>query len=133
MANKNPNPATRFQKGNQLSKGKGRPPMTAAQKALALENRTELKNVMSKYMTLTAEEIELTLEDKSLAVIDIAILKHLQDMVKHGSMERMDWIVDHIMGSRATKVEVKATSGIDLSKLSEEELLNLQNIAEKSQ
>lgn len=122
--------ATRFQPGNQLSKGKGRTPMTPEQKALALSNRTELKNVMVKYMALSAEEVKQLLKENTLPVIDIAILRNLQRMHQEGSMERADWILDHIMGSRAKKVEVKNTSPINLKNLSKEQLKNLKEIIE---
>lgn len=122
--------ATRFQPGNQLAKGRGRPAMTEDQKALALTSRTELKNVMVKYMSLSPEEVEELLEENKLPVIDIAILRNLKKMHEDGSMDRADWILDHIMGSRAKKVEVKNTSPINLKNLSKQQLKNLKDIIE---
>lgn len=123
--------ATRFQPGNQLAKGRGRPAMTPEQKALAISNRTELKILMTKYMTLTPGEIEELLRQNNLPVIDIAILRNLQKMHEDGSMDRADWMLDHIMGKQAAKVEVKNTTPVDLSKLSTEELEHLKSIALK--
>ena len=126
--NPNPSPATRFKKGNMMG---GRTPLTPEQKALVLSNRTELKIVMTKYLTLSPSEIEELLNENSLPVIDIAILRNLKKMHEEGSMDRADWILDHIMGKQATKVEVKNTTPVDLSKLSTEELEHLKSIALK--
>lgn len=120
-----------FQPGNQLSKGKGRPKMTAEQHLLKVTTRTEVSGIMAKYLTLSAEEVNTHLEDDSLPILDLAILKNLKLMREGGSLERMDWMMDHIMGKQATKVEVKATAGIDLDSLTVEELENLRLISEK--
>lgn len=126
--NPNPSPATRFKKGNTLG---GRKPMTPEQKALALTTRVELKNVMVKYLALNPDEIDELLIENNLPVIDIAILRNLKKMHEEGSMDRADWILDHVMGKQATKVEVKNTTPVDLSKLSTEELEHLKSIALK--
>jgi len=123
--------ATRFQPGNKLAKGNGRPAMTPEQKTLALTNRTELKIVMTKYLTLSPQEVDGLLQENNLPVIDIAILRNLKQMHEQGSMDRADWILDHIMGKQAAKVEVKNTTPVDLSKLSVEELEHLKSIALK--
>lgn len=127
--NPNPSPATRFQPGNSLG---GRPRMTKEQKALALSTRTQVKIVMTEYLTLTVQEINDLLDAAELPIIDMMILKALRNGYTSDQMVTTDWILDHVMGKQATKVEVKNTTGVDLSKLSTKEIENLKAIAEKA-
>ncbi len=120
-----------FEKGNQLGVGYGRPSLTPAQRKLSLATRTQFKVLIQSYMVLTPKEIEEKLEEGNLPVIDITVLRHLKDMSKHGSMERTDWTIDHVMGTRPkeSKVTVTANRGIDLSKLSKEQMDQIEKIA----
>lgn len=117
-----------FKKGNTLSKGYGRPKMTDKQKALALTTRTQFKELLTKYMTLTLSEIEELLEAAELPIIDLTVLKHLRVGLETASSERMDWSIDHIMGLRPTKSQLELSGGLanknklDISKLTTEEL-----------
>lgn len=128
---------SRFQKGNQLAKGNGRPPMTAEQKAMALQTRTDFKNILTKYMTLSLDEMETLIEEegRTLPVIDVAILRHYIKMQEHGDLERMDWSADHIMGAKPKQSEVIVTARkeVDLKKMSPEQLEQLEKIAEANE
>jgi len=127
--------ATRFQKGNKLGKGYGRPKMSDAQKLMSIKSRTMFKELLAQYMTLTLPEIKVILAAKELPAIDMAVVKHLEQMIETGSMERVDWMADHIMGAKPKQSEVTITAkrGIDTKKLSDAELEQLKVIAEKSE
>lgn len=129
------NEATRFQKGNKLAVGKGRPPMSPEKKALAIATRVQLKELMLEFLTYTPEEVAIALEDSSRAVLDIMILRAIQRGHSSGDMITLDWITDHIMGKQAAKVEVKSevNNSINIKKLSDKELLTLKELAVKSQ
>lgn len=119
--------ATRFQPGNQLG---GRPKLTPEQKALAISTRTQLSALIMNYMSFTLDEVETELKRRDLPAIDIAILRNLKKMHEDGSMERADWLLDHLMGGRAQKVEVKNTSPINLKNLNQKQLEDLKAIIE---
>lgn len=129
----------RFQKGNKLAVGKGRPPMTPEEKALALGSRTDFKTILSKYMTWTMKEVEELLDDAErigdYPMIDVAVLRHYLHMAKFGDLERMDWSADHILGAipKQTEVTVTARKEVDLKKMSPEQLEQLEKIAEANE
>lgn len=122
-----------FKKGNKLAKGHGRPKMSEEQKALALSTRTELKALMSKYMTYDLEQVLEALDDPKLPLIDKGILRNLLKAGEHGDLERMDWMTNHIYGKQAEKVDIKQSNhNINVRNLSTEDLLTLKEIAERS-
>ena len=127
-----------FQKGNKESVGIGRPKMTEEQRAFSLKTRTQFKLLLSKYSSLTLKEIEKEIEKKTLPVLDIAVLRHLKEMATSGSMDRVDWTANHILGKEKETTNINLTGGlentdmIDVKKLSKEELLALKEISEKS-
>jgi len=129
--NKKLSEVTPFKKGNQLAVGHGRPKMSAEQKALALKTRTQFKEILSAYSALTLPEIKVHLIEKLLPAIDMAVLKHLEQMIESGSMERVDWMADHIMGAKPKQSEVIVTArkDVDLKKVSPEQLEQLKKIA----
>ena len=123
-----------FKKGNQLAKGHGRPPMTPEQRALTLATRTDLKLLMAKYLAFTIPEVMEALEDENLPAIDIGILRNILKASEDGSLERMDWMTNHIYGKEATKIDIdqKNTNQINLKNVSTADLIKLKEIAEKS-
>lgn len=136
---KNPNPKSKMVKGNTLSVGHGRPKMTEQEKALSLSNRTQFKILINKYMGWSKEKIAESLSDSKLPIIDIAVLRCLKEAAESGSMERIDWAVNHVLGKEKEKTHlhvsgnVDNTSTIDLKKLSKPELLALKAMAEKNE
>ena len=123
-----------FKKGNQLSKGNGRPKMTPEQKALALSTRTDLKNLMAKYLSYTKEQLEQEIENPDLPMIDIGIMRNILKAGEQGDLERMDWMTNHIYGKEASKIDIKQqnTGQIDIKKVSDSDLIKLKEIAEKT-
>jgi hypothetical protein len=121
----------RFKPGNKLGVGYGRPSLSSEEKALRLTTRTQFKNLMSKYASWTPEEVRAHLENcKDLSIMDMAVLKHLELMNDQGSSERMDWVLDHITGSRPKQSEVTVNQGktLNLSKLTPEQLVQLKEM-----
>jgi len=122
-----------FKKGNKAAVGHGRPPMSPEQKALALTTRTQFKNLLCQYMTLTKKEITALLKT-DLPVIDIAVLRHLKEMHTTGSMDRIDWTSDHVMGKPQQTTNINLNNGasdtnlVDLKKLPKEKLVALSAI-----
>ena len=125
-----------FKKGNTAAKGHGRPKLTPEQKAMCLSSRTQFKLLLSQYSALTLDEIKKHIKEKKLPVLDMAVLKHLQEMVESGSMQRVDWLADHVLGKAKEVSHVKVSGGmgssIDLKSLSKEDLVLLKNLIEKS-
>lgn len=125
-----------FKKGNAAAKGYGRPKMTDEQKALALTTRTQFKMLLSQYSALTFAEVKKHLKEKKLPAIDMAVLKHMEQMIDAGSMDRVDWTANHIMGKPKEISHVKVEGGlqntIDLKKLSKEDLIAYKALVEKS-
>lgn len=132
----NPNPKNQFQKGNKAGVGHGRPSLTEEEKKLSIATRTEFKTVLMKYSSWTREEIKNALESKSLPIMHEIILKHLLEGLESGSMQRVDWTLDHIMGKPKevshVKVHAVTENQIDPRKLSKEDLLALKEIHEKA-
>jgi hypothetical protein len=134
----NPNPKNQFQKGNTISKLGGRPTLTPEQKALRLTTRTQFKTLLAEYSALTLDEIRELIKEAKLPIIDMAVLKHLQESFTNGSMERIDWTTNHIMGKpkETTNLHlsggVQSSDAIDVKKLSKEDLLALKEIHERS-
>lgn len=128
-----------FEKGNTAAAGHGRPRMTPEEKQVALMTRTRFKTILNRFMDLTLDQISEELKNPNRTVLEISVLKHLDEMHRNGSMDRVDWSLDHIAGPKTKKSELKLSGGVqqtqkvDLSKLSDEELLALKNIAEKTE
>ena len=127
MASNGKNHDGTFAKGNQLAKGHGygRPRLTPEEKALSIATRKEFQMLLSKYSTWTLQEVENQLQkNKDLPILDMAVLRHLKNMNEVGSMERVDWTLDHIMGSRPKESTININSGqtLDLRSLSPEKL-----------
>lgn len=124
-----------FEKGHKFSVGKGRPKMSAEQKALALTTRTQFKTVMSKYLTMTKDQVESMLKDPDLPAIDIMILKSIQTNINAPGQNQIDWFANHIYGKLAEKHEHKFSGNVqqdvDLSKLSDKEIENLYKLSKK--
>lgn len=128
-----------FEKGNKASVGNGRPKMTPEQKQVAMMTRTRFKTILNQFMDLTLAEIKKELKNENRTILELSVLKHLKAMHENGSMDRVDWSLDHIAGPRPKKSEVKVsgemqqTNKLDLSKLSPEELLALKKMVEKGE
>lgn len=124
-----------FEKGNQLAKGHGRPRMSETEKKLVMAKRTELKIIMAQYMSYSLKEVRelIATREEHLPVIDMMILKALVKGYESDQMVTIDWITDHVMGSRAKKVEVKNTSPINLKNLNKKQLENLKEIIESQE
>lgn len=130
---KKPRPTT-FKAGNKASVGHGRPKMTDAQKALALTNRTQFKNLLVQYSALDLDKIEELLLSRKLPVIDLAILKNIHIAMTTGDSSRIDWTLDHIMGAPSKETTLRLTgnmtnTSIDVNNLNKEQLLALKDIA----
>jgi len=123
---------TQFKKGV-VHKSNGRRALTPEQRALKSGNRGHVSVIMNIYLTMTPKEVDKELENGSLPVLDVAILRHLKIMHENGDCERMDWILNHVFGKKATQIEVKTLSHINIKRLSIHELRNLREIAGKSE
>jgi len=125
-----------FKKGHKKSVGHGRPKLTKEQLAMQLTTRTQFKALIAQYSVYNLAEIKVFLKEKKLPAIDMAVLKHLEHMIEAGSMDRVDWTANHILGKEkeTTNINVSGTMEnteiIDLKKLSKEQLLALKEIAE---
>lgn len=112
-------------------RGQGRPPLTAEEKEVAIKTRSELSAVMMKYATLNVKQIDELLENPDVPVLDKALLKNFKKANEEGSMERTDWIMNHIMGPQAKKIDITTSKKFDPSKYTDEELKILKELAEK--
>lgn len=117
--------ATRFQPGNSLG---GRTPMTPEQKALAIKTRENVSELLNKYITLSLVEVKELLAEQKLPIIDLVFLKNLEKALEDGSMERMDWILNHMMGTLAKQINIKNVSPINLKNLSSDQLKTMREI-----
>jgi len=130
--------ATSFKAGNKSSVGHGRPKMSATQKELSITTRTKFKTILQEYSALTLEQIKKHLDDQKLPVIDLAVLRNLEYAVEAGSMDRIDWTLNHMLGKQKEEQNinlrgtVESTSKLDIDSHSKEELLVLQAMMKKS-
>lgn len=129
---------TTFKKGdNTMQKLKaGRKAMTPEEKALALASRTQFKLLLAKYASWDIDQVEKALEERILPVLELGLLKHLKELMTNGSMDRVDWTLNHMLGKpkETSHVKIESVGGdeIDTSKLSKQELLALKAMKEKA-
>lgn len=126
-----------FKKGHKKSVGFGRPKMSKEEKALAIQTRTEWKKILNRYLTLSKEELKEIKKDPKLPILDSMVITSLMNTDSEGTQSRIDWFLNHVLGKEIEEstlnlnANVDTTTTIDLSKLSKEELLNLEKIARK--
>lgn len=116
----------------------GRKRMSKEEKALALSSRTQFKLCLAKYANHTLDDIKKLLAQAKLPIIEMAVLRHLQEAFTNGSMDRIDWTANHIMGKpkevQHHRIEsTLETTGIDLKKLNSEQLEQLAKIVEAAE
>lgn len=127
-----------FKKGHKKTPNAGRPSMTPEQKQVAMMTRTKFKTILNQFMDLTLGQISEELKNPNRTVLEISVLKHLDEMHRNGSMDRVDWSLDHIAGAKPKKSEMKLTGNmqqtkkIDLSSCTTEELKLLRKLSVKT-
>jgi hypothetical protein len=129
---------------NQFQKGKsgnpyGRPAMTPEEKALSLKSRTQLKNVLNKFLHQPKAELSKLLKNANTPVLDKMIIKSMINTMESGDQSKIDWFLNHVLGRQkelTQKVEFSGqidSTSVDINKLSKADLLTLREIAKKSQ
>lgn len=139
MAKKKRATKNQFEKGNQKAKGYGRPAMTPEEKALSLKSRTQLKNVLNKFLHQPRKELTKLLKNANTPVLDKMIIKSMINTMESGDQSKIDWFLNHVLGRQkelTQKVEFSGqidSTSVDINKLSKADLLTLREIAKKSQ
>lgn len=127
-----------FKVGNKSSVGYGRTPMTEEEKSLSLKNRTQLKNIINKYMISTKAELKALSIAKKTPMLDRMLLKSLINAEKSGNQQQIDWFINHTVGKEKDETNIRlsgaieSTTSFNLKKMSKEDLLLLKEISERN-
>jgi hypothetical protein len=95
--NKNPNPGTRFRKGQSGNKS-GRPK--------DLLTRDKVKQVVSKYLDLPSDQIKILIEENKIPALDMIIVKMIDKGMEYGDCGRWNGLLDRCVGRVKDELEV---------------------------
>jgi len=85
-----------FQPGHKF--GRGRPQLSADFKAAKLFTKDEIRNVISKYLDQTIEQLQaLEAEKLSMRAIDLIVIKFIFDALK-GDHYKAEWLIARTIG-----------------------------------
>lgn len=120
-----------FKKGNQASKGFGRPPLTDEEKALQLKNRTEWRALLDRYMIKDLKELKALKKKGELVAIDAMVVQSIINAVESGNTQNINWHLDHSLGKPKEVTNIKVTGNVESMKAGDytkEELLSMKQI-----
>lgn len=128
-------------KPGQILNPKGRPSGTShIPKEVKQYNSKIISEIMSKYITMDAAELEKIISDKSLPVIDIIIARILATSIQKSDSIRFNFILERMIGKVPDRIDHTSSDGtmsppkpLDLSKYTDEELAQLRKLKEKSE
>ncbi len=124
-----------FKKGNKF----GRAKLTEAEKELAIKNRTQFKQLLTKYMITGYKELKVFIKRTDVPAIDLMVVRCLLNAIDSGDASQVNWFMDHTLGKQkeSTNINLRGTmentNSVDLKKLTKEQLLQLKAISESSE
>lgn len=131
MANKNPNPKTRFKKGKSGNPN-GRPALPEEILKAKKLNRIELERVLNEYVNLSLAEIKSRVENPNTPALEVIIAKIIFEGAKKGDEKRLGFILDRLVGVLKRKVSLDGGEdgspiGISVSQMIADEIENIEN------
>lgn len=89
--------------------------------------KLEVTKVISKYARMTADEIELHIEERKIPILELAFCKMFMQSLKHGDYSRIAFLLDRSLG-KVKEVEEDSEEHLEreeLKKLSLNELISI--------
>jgi len=87
--------------------GPGRPPRSESEKFFSKLTRTTLEALLSRYLSMTMEELERVTNNPQTPVLELLIGSVLQKGLIEGDHRRLNFLFDRMVGKCVEKVELK--------------------------
>lgn len=127
MANKKPKPTTKpFVKGNDASKGKGRPPTAKTLLGRAGLTREMVDDFVANAIMMDKDELELAKQDGKRPMIEHVFFTIIDQARKSGDTHKIDYFLDKLFGKAPTVVKVDSNNtntNIDVQAEGDKELI----------
>ena len=91
-------PGRPFQKGNDASKGKGRPPVPVDLKQARSLNRVELERTLNKYIYMTLTELDGAWANPNTTALDRMVMGVVREAIKDGDVARFNFLLERLVG-----------------------------------
>lgn len=123
-----------FEKGN--TAGMGRPKLTEEEKVVNKLTRRKFQSVVREYLDSSREDLVKLMADPNTPTLDLMVVSVMSKAIKTGDEKKINWFLEQLFGKLKETKEVNLSGHveqrhIDLSKLSDEDLLKLSEMADK--
>jgi len=98
--------------------------LPAELKAIKALTHREVNRLISRYARMNQAEIESSIQDENLPILDVAICSVFQKSVKFGDFTRLSFLLDRCVG-KAKEIVPEDDDREELQKLTMNELLML--------
>lgn len=95
-------PAKPFQKGNQLAKGHGRPPVPDDLRKGRKLTKVKIEEILNRFMNLGEDEAK----PSGLTKLEKLVYTILDKAIREGDQKRLDFILDRLIGKVTTNVDI---------------------------
>lgn len=127
-----------FEKGHKKP-GPGRPTLHPEIKGVKIMNQLDLLRHCNDLIQMGQEQLLKVAKDPNEPVIRVAVASVLLHGIKKGDQARLEMILNRMVGKVREVVDLTSSDGsmtpnksVDVSKLSEEDLLKLKGILKKA-
>jgi hypothetical protein len=120
-------------------KGPGRPKLYPSEKGAKVMNQMDLLRHCNDLVNMGTAELSALMKDPNQPVIRVAVASILLHGIKKGDQAKIEMVLNRLVGKVRDVVDLTSSDGtmtpaknIDVSKLSEEDLLKLKGILKKA-
>ena len=111
----NPNPKTKFTKGSPIASLAGKKSSNALPpelKEARSMNANKVETILYKYMGCTADELNLTMKEKSTPAIELLVVSILMTAIQSGDHQKLNFLLERTIGKVIDKSQVDVRVGI---------------------
>lgn len=126
-------------KPGQSGNPNGRPKMPAELKKAKNMNKIKFMELLVKYLSFSLDELKAAKSDKSTTALDRIVISIILNAISKGDEKRLDFLMSRIIGKVKSDIDLTTMgqsmnqSGVDLSKLTDEEIKAILPVLRKAQ
>lgn len=126
-------------KPGQSGNPNGRPPMPKELREAKKMNKIKFMELLVKYLGATLEDLQKAKKDKKTPSLDRIVISVIINAINKGDEKRLEFLMSRIIGKVKSDIDLTTMgqsmnqSGVDLSKLTDEEIKAILPVLRKAQ